>query len=179
MRSIDRIADPWGTRTPYASGQGWPVRVDTHLEAEPDTWVETASILHSNGDAMDIAGLSYARVQQLLEAGLVQDFASLFDLTSEQLVQLDRFAKKSADNLVAGIHAAKAQPLSRLLFGLGIRHVGGHVARVLAREFRSLDAIAAAGEERLAAVHEIGPTIARSVAAWSGTYVDISRGGRS
>ena len=54
MRSIDRIADPWGTRTPYASGQGWPVRVDTHLEAEPDTWVETASILHSNGDALEV-----------------------------------------------------------------------------------------------------------------------------
>jgi DNA ligase (NAD+) len=115
-------------------------------------------------DAMDIAGLSYARVQQLLEAGYIQDFASLFDVTSEQLVALDRFAKKSADNLVAGIQAAKAQPLSRLLFGLGIRHVGAQAAMLLAKHFGSMDALMTATPESLGSVRGIGDIIATSVA---------------
>ena len=115
-------------------------------------------------DAMDIAGLSYARVQQLLEAGLVRDFASLFDLTVAQLVKLDRFATKSAENLVAGIHAAKAQPLSRLLFGLGIRHVGAQAAALLARHFGSMDALRAATPDALGSVRGIGDIIATSVA---------------
>ena len=115
-------------------------------------------------DAMDIAGLSYARVQQLLEAGLLEDFASLFDVTPEQLVALERFAKKSADNLVAGIQAAKAQPLSRLLFGLGIRHVGAQAAALLARHFGSMDALIAATPEAMGSVRGIGSIIATSVA---------------
>ena len=95
-------------------------------------------------DALDIGGLSYARIQQLIEAGLIKDFASLFDITAEQLVKLERFAKKSAEALVASIAAAKAQPLSRLLFGLGIRHVGAQAASLLARHFGSMDALMAA-----------------------------------
>jgi DNA ligase (NAD+) len=117
-------------------------------------------------DAMDIAGLSYARVQQLLEAGLVEDFASLFDVTAATLVTLDRFAAKSADNLVAGIQAAKAQPLSRLLFGLGVRHVGAQAAALLARHFGSMDALMAATPEALGAVRGIGDIIASSVSAY-------------
>jgi DNA ligase (NAD+) len=115
-------------------------------------------------DALDIDGLSYARIQQLLEAGLVRDFADLFDITSTQLVALERFAQKSADNLVAAIVLAKAQPLSRLLFGLGIRHVGAQAAQLLARQFGTLDALMAATPEQLGAVRGIGEIIAASVA---------------
>lgn len=117
-------------------------------------------------DALDIDGLSYARIQQLLDAGLVHDVADLFDVTADQLVTLDRFAQKSAENLVAAIAAAKQQPLSRLLFGLGIRHVGAQAAQLLARQYGSLDAIMAASPEQLGAVRGIGDIIASSVAAY-------------
>jgi DNA ligase (NAD+) len=117
-------------------------------------------------DALDIDGLSYARIQQLLDAGLVRDAADLFDLTVEQLVPLERFGEKSAENLVAAIAAAKAQPLSRLLYALGIRHVGVQAAQLLARHFGSLDALRKATPEAMAAVRGIGATIASSVADW-------------
>jgi DNA ligase (NAD+) len=114
-------------------------------------------------DCMDIDGLSYQRIQQLLDAGLVHDAADLYTLTVEQVVQLERFADKSAENLVAAIAASKAQPLSRLLFALGIRHVGGQAAQLLARRFGTLDALAAAREDEIGEVRGIGPVIARSV----------------
>jgi DNA ligase (NAD+) len=116
--------------------------------------------------AMDIRGLSYARIQQLLDAGLIHDFADIFSLTTEQLVSLDRFAEKSAENLVAAIQSSKGQPLSRLLNGLGIRHVGAGAADLLARHFGTLDALAAAGEEQILDVRGIGEIIARSVVSY-------------
>lgn len=115
-------------------------------------------------DAMDIDGLSYARIQQLLEARLVHDFADLYDLTATQLSSLERFATKSAENLVAAIAASKKQPLSRLMFGLGIRHVGAQAAQLLARHFGHVDALIAATPEQLGAVRGIGTIIAESVA---------------
>jgi DNA ligase (NAD+) len=116
--------------------------------------------------AMDIRGLSYARIQQLLEAGLIHDVADLFSLTVDELVALERFAEKSAENLVAAIQEAKGRPLSRLLHGLGIRHVGAGAAQLLARHFGTLDALAAATEEDILAVRGIGEIIARSVVAY-------------
>lgn len=116
--------------------------------------------------ALDIDGLSYARIQQLLDAGLVGDAADLYDLTAAQLVPLERFAEKSAENLVAAIAASKARPLSRLLFGVGIRHVGAQAAQLLARHFGSLGALMAATPEQLGAVRGIGAIIAESVAAY-------------
>lgn len=116
--------------------------------------------------ALDIDGLSYARIQQLLDAGLVRDAADLYDLTASQLVPLERFAEKSAENLVAAIAASKARPLSRLLFGVGIRHVGAQAAQLLARHFGSLAALMAAAPEQLGAVRGIGAIIAESVAAY-------------
>lgn len=89
-------------------------------------------------DALDIRGLSYARLQQLLDAGLISDASELFDLRTEQLAELDRMGEKSARNLVEAIAASRSQPLSRLIFGLGIRHVGATAAQLLAREFGSL-----------------------------------------
>ena len=113
--------------------------------------------------AMDIRGLGDSRVAQLIDAGLVRDVADLYDLTPEQLMGLEGFASKSAEQLVASIQASKQQPLSRLLFGLGIRHVGATAAELLAREFHSMQALAAAPEERVASVHGIGDVIASSV----------------
>lgn len=123
-----------------------------------------ALVHFASGDALDIDGLSYARIEQLLNAGLVHDFADLYDLTSAQLITLDRFATKSAENLVAAIAQSKQQPLSRLLFGLGIRHVGAQAAQLLARQFGSLDALVSATPESLGAVRGIGDIIAASVA---------------
>jgi DNA ligase (NAD+) len=117
-------------------------------------------------DAMDIRGLSYARIEQFVAADLVRDAADIYDLTVEQLVELDRFAAKSADNLVAAIAASKAHPLSRLLFALGIGNVGGIGAKLLARHFGTMDALASATVEDILAVRGVGETIAESVVAW-------------
>ncbi|HEX6643807.1 MAG TPA: NAD-dependent DNA ligase LigA [Gemmatimonadales bacterium] len=124
-------------------------------------------IVHFAGrDAMDIRGLGYERVRQLLTEGLIRDVSDLYRLTVEQLVQLDRFAEQSADQLVKAIEASKAQPLSLLLFGIGIRHVGKTVAQLLARRFGNLDALMAASAETVGAVSGIGPTIAEAVTSF-------------
>ncbi|MEP6832680.1 MAG: NAD-dependent DNA ligase LigA [Gemmatimonas sp.] len=119
-------------------------------------------------DSLDIDGLSYARIEQLLNAGLVHDFADLFDVTVEQLTALERFAKKSAENLVKAIDDARKRPLSRLLFALGIRHVGAQAAQLLARRFGTLDALAAASLEEIAGIRGMGSTIAESVVDYFG-----------
>lgn len=116
--------------------------------------------------AMDIRGLSYARIEQLIVAGLVHDVSDLYKLTEEQLVTLDGFAERGAENLVAAIDASKAQPLSRLLFGLGIRHVGQTAAQLLARHFGTMDALSRATEEDILALHGVGETIALAVVAY-------------
>lgn len=118
--------------------------------------------------AMDIRGLGVERVRQLTEAGLIRDLADLYRLTTDQLVSLDRFAAQSAEQLVQAIAASRAQPLSTLLFGLGIRHVGKNVAILLARRFGTLDALAAATEEAVTDVPGVGPTIAAAVVEWFG-----------
>jgi len=117
--------------------------------------------------AMDIRGLGEERIRQLLDAGLVTDVASLYQIQSAQLVQLERFAEQSAVQLVQALEASKARPLSSLVFGLGIRHVGTTVARALARRFGSMAALMAADEDTIAAVPGVGPTIATAVTAWS------------
>jgi DNA ligase (NAD+) len=115
---------------------------------------------------MDVRGLGYERVRQLLDAGLIHDVADLYRIRSEQLVELDRFAKQSADQLVAAIETSKSRPLSSLLFGLGIRHVGQTVAVLLARRFRTMQALMQASEGTINDVPGVGPTIARAVAAF-------------
>ena len=94
--------------------------------------------------AMDIEGLGYKTLWALVEKGLVQDPADIYTLTAEQLDQLDGFAEKSITNLLSQIEGSKDRPLWRLLVGLNIRHVGTHVAQVLASAFGSIDALAAA-----------------------------------
>jgi DNA ligase (NAD+) len=118
--------------------------------------------------AMDIRGLGYERVRQLLDEGLIKNVADLYtEVTSEKLVQLERYAKQSADQLVSAIEASKKQPLSLLIFALGIPHVGFTAAQLLARRFGNLDALAAAArEEKLGGIQGIGPVIAKSVTAF-------------
>jgi DNA ligase (NAD+) len=116
--------------------------------------------------AMDIEGLGYVTGVALLERGLVKDPGDVYALTAEDIAQLEGFAEKSIANLLASIEASKDRPIWRLLVGLNIRHVGSHVAQVLARAFGSVDALAAASAEQIDDVPEIGPEIARSVFEW-------------
>jgi len=112
---------------------------------------------------MDIEGLGTVLAEQLVATGLVRTVADLFFLEAEALLGLERMARKSVDNLLAAIERARTQPLSRLLFGLGIRHVGAHLAEVLAAELGSFEAMAAAEVETLEEVREVGPVVARTL----------------
>lgn len=126
-------------------------------------------IVHfASREAMDIRGLGYERVRQLLDEGLIRDVADLYDLTAERLVGLERFAAQSAKQLVAGINASRARPLSLLLFGLGIRHVGKTVAQLLARRFGTMEALSRATLPEVEAVPGVGPTIAAAVVEFFG-----------
>jgi DNA ligase (NAD+) len=116
--------------------------------------------------AMDIEGLGYKTVMALLDRGFIVDPGDIYSLTADQLAQVDGFADKSISNLLASIDASRNRPLWRLLVGLNIRHVGSHVAQVLARSFGSLEAIADARQEDIDAVPEIGPEIAQTVRSW-------------
>ena len=117
--------------------------------------------------AMDIEGVGDKLARQLVDSGLVRNPADLYRLTGEQLAALDRMGEKSAANLVSSIETSKTQPLGRIIFALGIRQVGEHVAQVLASHFGSIDALMDASEDELAGVHEIGPVIAKSVREYS------------
>lgn len=116
--------------------------------------------------AMDIEHLGYMTVMRLLEAGLIEDPADIYALDAEKLSQLPGFKDKAITNVLEQVEASKDRPVWRLLVGLNIRHVGTHVAQVLARAFGSIDAIAAASEDEIDAVPEIGPEIAATVRGW-------------
>ena len=121
-------------------------------------------LLHFAGRrAMDIDGLGTAVVDQLVDRGLVHDFADLYSLDQSTLQDLDRLAEKSAGNLVDAIARSRERGLARLLFGLGIRHVGERAAALLADHYGSFDALAKASTEELADIRDIGPVIAESV----------------
>ncbi|MDP7640085.1 MAG: NAD-dependent DNA ligase LigA, partial [Candidatus Hydrogenedentes bacterium] len=113
--------------------------------------------------AMDIEGLGPTIIELLVDCGLVKDPSDLYKLEAEPLQELERMAEKSARNLVGSIEKSKAQPLSRLLNGLGIRHIGSVVAELLADHFGTMDALAKATEDDLKDIHEIGETVAATV----------------
>lgn len=113
--------------------------------------------------AMDIEGLGEKLAYQLVDAGLVHDFADVYELTEEKLTELERMGKKSAQKLVANIAGSKSRGLARLLNALCIRHVGARVATTLAEHFGSMDELLAASEEGLSDVEEVGSVIAASV----------------
>jgi DNA ligase (NAD+) len=120
--------------------------------------------------AMDIEGLGEKIVAQLIDAGLIADVADLYSLKESELLTLEKFAEKKAQNLVKAIEASKQQPLYRLIIGLGIRHVGDVAARALADHFGSIDALMRAAKETPAEFENIdgvGPTIAQSIVEWA------------
>jgi DNA ligase (NAD+) len=125
-----------------------------------------ALVHFASRNAMDIRGLSYARITQLIDAGMVRDAADLYDLKAEKLAGLDRLAEKSAEGLVAAVEASKAQPLSRLLFALGIANIGEIAAKQIAKHFCKMDAIADASVDDVLEVHGIGDTLAESLVSW-------------
>ncbi|MFI8707813.1 NAD-dependent DNA ligase LigA [Bacillus sp. NPDC077411] len=119
-------------------------------------------------NAMNIDGLGERVITQLFDADYIRTFADLYTLTKEQLLQLERFGEKSASNLVQAIETSKDNSLERLLFGLGIRHVGAKAARTLAEHYETMDNIVKASEEELTTINEIGEKMAQSIV----TYFD-------
>ena len=126
-------------------------------------------------DAMNIEGCGPSVINQLIDSELVRDAADLYSLQKEDLLKLERMGEKSADNLLKAIEASKENELDKLLFGLGIRHVGAKVARILAEEFGTVKNLLAAEAEQLAAIRDIGDKIAESVVTWLSvpTNVDL------
>ncbi|CAN5152702.1 NAD-dependent DNA ligase LigA [soil metagenome] len=116
--------------------------------------------------AMDIEGLGGETVVLLVNAGLIENYADLYELKKEQILPLERMAAKSADNLIIGVEKSKEISFERVLFALGIRYVGETVAKKLARHYKSIAVISEATEEELTAVDEIGERIAQSVKAF-------------
>ncbi|WP_107950010.1 NAD-dependent DNA ligase LigA [Lysinibacillus parviboronicapiens] len=114
-------------------------------------------------NAMNIDGLGEKVVEQLLRADFIHDVADLYHLTVEQLVGLERMGEKSATNLVNAIQTSKDNSMERLLIGLGIRHVGEKAAKIVSEEFETMEAVMAASEEQLVAIHEIGDKMASSL----------------
>jgi DNA ligase (NAD+) len=122
------------------------------------------SLLHwASRKAMKIDGLGERLVDQLVEKGLVRDVSGLYELTQDLLENLERMGPKSAENLLKEIIASRSLEFWRLLFGLGIRHVGERTAQILAKRFKSIDELEQASQEDLEQVHEVGPKLAESI----------------
>jgi DNA ligase (NAD+) len=127
----------------------------------------------SSRDALDINGLGDKLVQQFVETNLVRSVADLYDLTIDRLLHLDRLGKKSAEKLVQAIADSKLRPWSRVLYGLGIRHVGSVNAQTIADQFPSVKQLAAADVSAIAAIYGIGDEIARSIHQWFQTPANL------
>jgi len=116
--------------------------------------------------AMDIAGLGEQTVAQLVQSGLVKNLPDLYRLTKDQLLTLDKFGEKKADNLLAAIQASKSQSLQRLIIGLGIKGIGEVAARKLAQKYGNLDALSHATLDELQQLEGVGPNLAQSIVEW-------------
>ncbi|MBE7031862.1 MAG: NAD-dependent DNA ligase LigA [Ruminococcaceae bacterium] len=124
----------------------------------------TRSVIHfASRDAMDIEGLGDAVVEQLIDEGLIKTSADLFYLTKEQLVPLERFAEKSAQNLIDAIEKAKQNPLDRLLCALGIRLIGSRSAKAIAAHFKNIDNLMNATAEEVSQINDVGEKMAESI----------------
>lgn len=144
------------------------VRIDDEVAlrcVNPSCFAQVAEGLSHfvSRNAMNIEGIGERVVSQLLREGLVKDVSDLYTLNKEELIALERMGEKSAQNLLDAIEASKKNSLERLLFGLGIRHVGAKAARLLAEEFESIDALMDATVEQLTEVFEIGDKMADSI----------------
>ena len=166
-----------GTETPYAPPTVCPACGEPVERAEGEADLRhvsggcpaqlTRAVEHfASRNALDVDGLGKKIAVLLVETGLVKDLPDLYALTAEDLMPLEGFKEKKVENLLAGIEKAKHRPLSRLLFGLGIRHVGATVARDLVAHHPSLEALDAAPGEALEAIDGIGPVVAENVVAW-------------
>ena len=124
-------------------------------------------------DAMNIDGCGPSVINALIDAGLVRDAADLYSLRKEDLLKLERMGEKSADNLLAALTESKKNELDKLLFALGIRHVGAKVARILATEFGSMEKLQQAQPEELAQIRDIGDKIAESAVTWLNVPANI------
>ena len=119
-------------------------------------------------NAMDIQGLGDALIEQLVQRRMVADVADIYGLSAEGLAELERMGAKSAENVIEQIESSKTRPLERLLFALGIRHVGERAAVILAENLTSMTALLAASDEQLEALDEIGPKTVRSLGQFFG-----------
>ena len=162
---------------PYAMPSDCPVCDEDLVRLETDVALRCVNPLCSaqiaegvkhfvSRNAMNIDGLGEKVVEQLLRENYIQDVADLYTLKVEQLVQLERMGQKSATNLVEAIEKSKENSLERVLFGLGIRHVGEKAAKILSEQYETIDALMAATEAELTQIHEIGEKMAESVVAY-------------
>jgi DNA ligase (NAD+) len=148
------VVQPAGEAAVYCDNAACPAQAERRLRH------------YVSRGAADIESIGIKLVRALLEAGLVHDPGDLYWLTKEQLVALERIADKSAENVLHNLEASKSRPLGRILFGLGIRHVGERLAEALATAFGSIDRLLAASPEELLGVDGVGPEIAASVQAY-------------
>ena len=174
--SVDLTKRPEGTK-PYTLPEvcpvcGAPVVRDEDGAALRCTGAECPAQLQRNithfasRDAMDIEGLGPAVVAQLVENGLIANVADLYDLHAQDVAQLDRMGAKSAENLIRAIEKSKANDLSKLIYGLGIRQVGAKTGKVLASAFGNLDGLMAASVEELTEVPDVGAVTAENIYQW-------------
>ncbi|MCW5878996.1 MAG: NAD-dependent DNA ligase LigA [Anaerolineales bacterium] len=166
-----------GAETPYVPPQVCPVcqQPVEHIEGEvawycinsacPEQLVRNIEHFVSRS-TLDIVGLGIKIVEQLVQAGLVKDVADLYSLTREDLLQVEGFADKKADNLLVSIQTSKTRSLAQLIYALGIRGVGDVVAQMLARKYRNLDQLATAGMDDIDDIEGIGPSIAEAITDW-------------
>ncbi len=148
------VVRPEGEAVARCTGVACPAQLKEHL------------FHFGSRGAMDIEGLGESLVDQLVEADLVKDVGDLYYLDKETLAGLERMAEKSASNVISALEESKSRPLSRVINALGIRHVGTHMAEVLAEHFGSVEALGRATEDELNEIAEVGPKIAQSVAAF-------------
>ena len=151
-----------GKKLKQEEGEAVPRCVNVACDAQ----VKESIAHYASKDAMDIDGLGYKIVEFLVDNKLVETPADLYGLKAAQLLELEGFGEKSVSNLLNSVEASKTRTLQRLIFGLGIRHVGETLAKVLANRFHGLEALAAATEQELLEVNEVGTEVARSVAEW-------------
>ena len=123
---------------------------------------------------MDINHLGESTIDKLLDAGLVDNIADLYYLKKEDILKLEGFKDKSAENLLDSIEKSKQQDLSRLIYGLGIRHVGKYASQILARKFTSIDELAKASEEELKQIDGLGDKSAEAIVTFFATEENIN-----
>lgn len=169
MRSGDEQAFEMPTECPACSSELIRIEGEVALRCVnpkcPAQIVE-GMIHFVSRNAMNIDGLGEKVIEQLYREGLIQDVSDLYALTKEQLLELERMGDKSASNLIEAIEASKSNSIERLLFGLGIRHVGERGARILSEHFGSMDQLMQASLEELIAIHEIGDKMADAVVTY-------------